>query len=299
MLKENKGKSGNPFVNLTRCVRVVNQRVVRFVTTNGSDMQNSYNMVNIGLSDYAIHTYLSLLQYHPVNGSQLSKRSGIPRSRIYDILRMLKKRGFVAEASKGLFVPLPPDELIKQLRRDYEEDLSRFEDLVNEIQAPIDSDFIWTITGYRRVMEKAGEMIDTARKEIYIRLFPKEAETLIRALKKAEKRAVQVKCIFMEPFPKTFAIQVIHPQHEVVERNLGGRSFDLVVDKDEFIGGMFTTKNIEACRINWGRNRWLVIAGRDSLRHDFFHYFLYKTHTLNQALDKDERMLYDIIQNDM
>ena len=262
-------------------------------------MQKSYNLVNIGLSDYAIHAYLSLLQHHPVNGSQLSKQSGIPRARIYDLLRTLKKRGFVAEAGKGIFVPLPPDELIKQLRRDYEEDLDRFEDLAREAQTPADHDFIWTVTGYQRVMDKAREMIDAAQTEIYIRLFPQEAETLIRALKKAEKRAVQVKCIFMEPFPRTFAIQVIHPQHEVVERTLGGRSFDLVVDKEEFIGGMFTTENIEECRINWGRNRWFVTAGRDSLRHDFFHYFLYKTHNLRQALDEKEKKVYEIIQNDM
>ena len=262
-------------------------------------MQKSYHLINIGLSDYAIHTYLSLLQHHPVNGSQLSKRSGIPRARIYDILRTLKKRGFVAEDSQGLFVPLPPDELIKHLRRNYEEDLNRFENLVKDIQAPVDHDFIWTVTGYQRVMEKAREMIDAACIEIYIRLFPQEAETLVRALKRAEKRAVQVKCIFMEPVPKTFAIQVVHPQHEVVERKLGGRSFDLVVDKEEFIGGLFTSENIEECRINWGRNRWFVTAGRDSLRHDFFHYFLYKTHTLNQALDENEKMLYEIIQNDM
>jgi sugar-specific transcriptional regulator TrmB len=262
-------------------------------------MQKSYNLVNIGLSDYAIHTYLSLLKHHPVNGSQLSKQSGIPRARIYDILRTLKKRGFVAEAGKGIFVPLPPDELIKQLRRDYEEDLDRFEDLAKEAQTPADHDFIWTVTGYQRVMDKAREMIDAARKEIYVRLSPQEAETLIRALKKAEKRAVQVKCIFMEPFPKTFVIQVIHPQHEVVERNLGGRSFDLVVDKEEFIGGMFTTENTEDCRINWGRNRWFVTAGRDSLRHDFFHYFLYKTHNLRQVLDANEKKVYEIIQDDM
>jgi sugar-specific transcriptional regulator TrmB len=66
-------------------------------------MQKSYNLANIGLSDYAIHTYLSLLQHHPINGSQLSKRSGIPRARIYDILRTLKARGFVSEASKGTY----------------------------------------------------------------------------------------------------------------------------------------------------------------------------------------------------
>ncbi len=261
-------------------------------------MQKSYNLATIGLSDYAIHTYLSLLQHHPINGSQLSRRSGIPRARIYDILRTLKNRGFVAEASKGIFVPLPPDELFRQLRRSHEKDLSRFEALVEKIQAPADHDFIWTITGYQRVMDKAREMIDSAQSEIYIRLFSQEAETLTRALMNAEKRDVQVKCIFMEPFPKTFAIQVIHPQHEVVESSLGGRSFDLVVDKEEFIGGMFTSKDIEESRINWGRNRWFVIAGRDSLRHDFFHYFLYKTHTLQQALDEEEKRLYEIIQND-
>jgi sugar-specific transcriptional regulator TrmB len=262
-------------------------------------MQKSYNLVNIGLSDYAIHTYLSLLQDHPVNGSQLSKQSGIPRARIYDILRTLKKRGFVAEASKGLFVPLPPDELIKQLRRNYEADLDRFEALAKEIQTPADHDFIWTVSGYQRVMDKAREMIDAAGKEIYIRLFPQEAEKLLRSLKKAEKNAVSVKCIFMVPFPKTFAIQVIHPQHEAVERSLGGRSFDLVVDKEEFIGGMFTTQKSQECRINWGRNRWFVTAGRDSLRHDFFHYFLYKTHTLQEPLDDHEKKLYEIILNDM
>jgi sugar-specific transcriptional regulator TrmB len=262
-------------------------------------MKKSYNLEMIGLSDYTIRTYLSLLRHHPINGSQLSKRSGIPRARIYDILRTLKARGFVSEASKGTFVPLPPDELIKQLRQNHEKGLDRFQRLVDDVRTSADHDYIWTLTGYERVMKKAREMIDAARQEIYVRLFPQEAETLVRSLKAAEKRAVQVKCIFMEPFPHTFAIQVIHPQHEMVERNLGGRSFDLVVDKAEFIGGLFTREDIEACRISWGCNRWFVTTGRDSLRHDFFHYFLYKTHTLNQALDDDEKQFYEMIQNDI
>lgn len=262
-------------------------------------MPRSYHLPHIGLSDYAIHAYLALLQHHPINGSQLSKRSGIPRARIYDILRTLKQRGFVAETSKGIFVPLPPDELIKQLRRSYEKDIERLEALIEELQGQTDHEFIWTISGYHRAMDKAREMIDSAASEIYIRLFRQEAETLLKPLKRAEKRGVQVKCIFMEPFARTFAIQVVHPQHELVERNLGGRAFDLVVDKVEFVGGMFNHGDPTACRINWGRNRWFVIAGRDSLRHDFFHYFLYKTHTLGQALDDREQRIYDIILNDM
>ena len=80
---------------------------------------------------------------------------------------------------------------------------------------------------------------------------------------------------------------------------IGAESFDLVVDKEEFIGGLFTREDIEVCRISWGRNRWFVTAGRDSLRHDFFHYFLYKTHTLREPLDDHEKKLYEIILNDM
>jgi sugar-specific transcriptional regulator TrmB len=241
---------------------------------------------------------VALLQHHPVNGSQLSNRAGIPRARIYDILRTLKKRGFVAETGKGRFVPLPPDELIKQLRRDHEKDLERLESLINDARVPAENDFIWTVNGYRRAMDKAETMIRGARKEIYIRLFPREADNLVTPLTEAEARGVQVKCIFMAPFPETFAIQVVHPQHEIVEASLGGRSFDLVVDQREFMGGLFPPADSDACRINWGRNRWFVIAGRDSLRHDFFHYFLYKTQTLNQPLNDAERNLYDIIQSD-
>jgi sugar-specific transcriptional regulator TrmB len=262
-------------------------------------MKTAYNLVNLGLSDYAIRAYLSLLRHHPINGSQLSTRSGIPRARIYDVLRTLKKRGFVAETQKGRFVPLPPGELITQLRRNHEADLKRLTSLIEEAQAPSEHDFIWTIGGYRRVMEKAREMIDSARQEIYIRLFSREAEELMETLKNAEKRGVPVKSIFMDPHPERFAIQVIHPRHDVVEQHLGGRTFDLVVDKTEFIGGLFPTDDPDACRINWGRNHAFVIAGRDSLRHDFFHYFLYKIQTVGQPLDERERALYDLILNDM
>lgn len=262
-------------------------------------MTMPYQLRHIGLSDYAIHTYLSLLRHHPINGSQLSKRSGIPRARIYDVLRMLKERGFVSESGKGMFVPLPPEELIRQLRRSHEHDLQQLEALIDAVNAPAEHDFIWTLIGHGAVMEKAREMIADAKSEIYVRLSLPEADKLVPTLKQAQNRGVPVKCIFMQPFPRTFAIQVIHPQHEEVQCRLGGRSFDLVVDRSEYIGGIFGEGHNENSRINWGRNRAFVIAGRDSLRHDFFHYFLYKLQTLRQPLDDEEKRLYATILKDM
>ncbi|MDJ0782766.1 MAG: helix-turn-helix domain-containing protein [Desulfosarcinaceae bacterium] len=260
-------------------------------------VQKRYNL-NIGLSDYAITAYLSLLAHHPVNGSQLSRSSGIPRARIYDILRNLKDRGFVAEPSEGKYIPLPPSELLSQLRKSYEADLGKLETLIEAVQAPNQTDFIWTLSGYEMALSKAREMIDGAQGEIYVRLFPQEAARLVPLLVEAEERGVSVKCIFMRPYPDTFKLQVTHPVNRDIETAIGGRSFDLVVDKAEFLGGILEDGKEEQARVHWGRNRWSVIAGRDSLRHDFFHFFLDKLYERRERLTAAEAALYRTIRED-
>jgi sugar-specific transcriptional regulator TrmB len=259
--------------------------------------QKRYNL-NIGLSDYAITAYLSLVTHHPVNGSQLSRSSGIPRARIYDVLRHLKDRGFVAESSQGMYIPLPPAELLSQLRKHYESDLGKLENLIDEARSSAQTDFIWTIDGYTMAIAKARDMIASADDEIYVRLFPQEAKRLVARLIEAENRGVSVKCIFMKPYPETFKLQVIHPQSSDLETSMGGRSFDLVVDKAEFLGGILETGKEEQAKIQWGRNRWSVIAGRDSLRHDFFQYFLDKLYERKAPLTQREKALYRTIRED-
>ncbi|SHF53794.1 transcriptional regulator TrmB [Desulfacinum infernum DSM 9756] len=253
----------------------------------------------LGLSEYAVTAYLTLLRKNPLNGSQLSRLSGIPRPRIYDVLRNLKQKGFVAECREGLYVPLPPDEMLRRLQRDYEADLTRLKHLLEEARGAPGEDFIWTLKGYDQVMAKAREMVREAREEIYVRVYPEEGRLLNPDLRRAEQRGVPVKYIAMEPMEERFALQVVHPRHEEVRRTLGGRSFDLVVDRREILGGLFLEGAEDQSVINWGRNRWFVLAGRDSLRHDFFHYFLYKTYHQKEPLTEAEDRLYRQILEDM
>lgn len=254
--------------------------------------------LNLGLSDYAITAYVTLLDNHPINGSQLSRLSGIPRARAYEILRTLTQRGFVAEAGEGMYVPLPPDELIKRLRLGYEKDLERLEEMLESPRQEARYDFIWTIRGYEAVMAKAGEMIRGAREEIYTRLFPEEGRRLDPLLTKAGSRGVAVKYVAMGTGIGGFEHQVLHPGHDTLEAMLGGRSFDVVVDRNEILGGMFIPGQEDESAINWGKNRWFVLAARDSLRHDFFHYFLHKTYQLKQDLTPAEARLYARVVRD-
>ena len=255
--------------------------------------------LKLGLSDYALNAYISLTSNHPVNGSQLSRQSGIPRARIYDVLETLIAKGFVIESSKSMYTPIPSKEFIRRLRQDFEDVFSSLEKKIKKAQQEPEKDVIWTIKGYTAAMGKAKEMIDKAKKEIYIRLSPKEGHHLDSRLLAAESRGVQVKYIAMTPVPQTFKFQIIHPCPEPCEQDSNTRFFDIVVDKEEILCGMFIQGDNEGSVINWGQNKRFVLSGRDSLRHDFFHYFLHKIQNEKKPLTRKEIILYEFIQKDI
>ena len=75
---------------------------------------------DFSFSKYESSCYIALLAQHPCNGSHLSKLSGIARSRIYEVLRGLTRKGIEFEIEKGLFVPLPFEQLKKRLQNQFE-----------------------------------------------------------------------------------------------------------------------------------------------------------------------------------
>jgi len=255
-------------------------------------------IAGLGFSQYEVTAYLALVGKHPINGSQLSRRSGIPRARIYDVLHSLKEKGWVVESEDGLYVPLPPEEMSKRLRYRFETDLSALEKRVKSASDTSGYTFVWTIRGYDQIFNKAKEMITSARTEIYVRLFPEEGRILDGDLHEATSRGVVVKYVSMGDPTTLFDYQVIHPEAEKIEGILGGRTIDIVVDKNEVLVGMITPQSGGYSSVNWTKNHFLVIANRDSLRHDFYHYFLYKIYEKKQNLTQKEKRLYVLIKND-
>ncbi|MCK5350061.1 MAG: TrmB family transcriptional regulator [Desulfobacula sp.] len=261
-------------------------------------MDTYSNLKELGFSQYEAACYMTLVGNHPVNGSQLSKISGIARSRIYDVLRSLISKGYVIEVNSGQYAPLPSDELVRRLKRSFDGNIGAFEEQIANASQKDDLEYVWTITGYENVMEKALEMIKQAEEEIYIRLLPKANRHLDEYLTAADKRGVKIRYIAMGKIPKKFDIQVTHPDHEHLQQIIGGRSLEVITDKKEALVGIFDTNNEDISPINWTRNQWFIVANRDSLRHDFYHCFLEKILDRHQELTKDEKRIYKIIKED-
>jgi len=261
-------------------------------------MKNNLRLKDLGFSQYEAACYMALVGNHPINGSQLSKISGIARSRIYDVLRSLISKGYVIEVKASQYAPLPSDELIRRLKRSFSKNIVAFEKEIIKASQKEDFEYVWTLTGYDNVMGKARQMIEASTKEIYVRLFPEADRHLSVSLTAADKRGVKIRYIAMGIIPEKFDVQVTHPDHENLIKTIGGRSFDIITDKKEALVGIFETNNEDQAPINWTRNQWFIIANRDSLRHDFYHCFLEKTLDRGLELTEKEKQIYNIIKTD-
>jgi len=253
---------------------------------------------DFAFSKYESACYLALLNQHPANGSQVSKLSGIARSRIYDVLRTLNKKGVVFEVDKGLYVPLPFSELKKRLRSQFESNMAILEEQLSSLAAETSMESLLTLKGYAAVMDKARDIVTAARHELYVRIFPGTWEQLSHALDQAMHRGVGVRFIAMGDIPRITDIQVDHPDADELMGRIGGESIDIIADKAEALVGVFESGTPDQSPIIWTRNRSFVITNRDSLKHDFYHYFLHRLYEEKAALTDGEKAIYEFIKHD-
>ena len=72
-------------------------------------------LAHIGFSKYEAKAYVSLLSKNPVSAYELAKASGIPTSKIYEVLsRLSEKRAVSTLGDEGTkkYIPVEPDEFI-------------------------------------------------------------------------------------------------------------------------------------------------------------------------------------------
>ena len=259
---------------------------------------NSLKFDVTGLSRTELTAYLTLLDSHPLNGSQLSRRSGISRANAYDALRSLKQKGYVLEYEEGLYVPLPSEEFLKRVRQRCDLELSALKEKIFSASRQSSYDYIWAVHGYEEVVIKAQEMISSAQSDLYVLLYPKEARALDPHLLEAVRRGVEVKYVSMGEPVDRFDFQVVHHNAESIQANNKGRVFDLVKDKSEVLVGMFRTDNEDDSPINWAKNNWFVQSVRESVRHDFFHCLMHKIFSRGEQLGEEEIRMYHYLEND-
>ncbi|RLG48077.1 MAG: hypothetical protein DRN92_01810 [Thermoproteota archaeon] len=88
----------------------------------------------VGLTEYEAKAYLCLLRNHLNSATKLSKKSGVPRTKIYAVLRSLQQKGWVKIYSGAplLFRAVDPSKVFDRIKRDYEEFLESIQTMLSE-----------------------------------------------------------------------------------------------------------------------------------------------------------------------
>jgi len=159
----------------------------------------------LGLSRYEAEAYIALNRIISGKAIDVSEASGIPRSKVYDVLKELNKKNFVdIEGGKPLkYIVIPPkiafkkrkEELIKDLTECEEELNDIYDNKISQAQAPV-----WLINSSEKIIKKELEIIDKTKKSINMRigfLLKGEAEELIRSFRKLPNN-VEIKILASE-----------------------------------------------------------------------------------------------------
>ncbi len=152
------------------------------------------DLKKFGFTEYEAKAYLASLKEYPVNGYVLSKNSGIPRSRIYEVIQSLLEKGAIlrtGEEEAPTYHPLPPKVLVSRLKRQYIDILAGLDTNLSELQNQKGPDqAIKVIKGSQAIMDLTLDLIDGAIEKICLSGWAEELGIIKPGLAKAGQRGV-------------------------------------------------------------------------------------------------------------
>jgi len=227
-------------------------------------------LIRLGFSEYEAKTYLALLKENPLTAYEIAKYSGIPTSKIYEVIRKLEMRNTIqsvhGERSK-MYIPMSPEEFIIGFRSTVEDKLQAVKDELKNIKIGMDTSYTWHINKYDGLIHKARRMIDTARSSILLSVWPPEITLLTDSLKNAEERRVKMAIIHYGAASLKIKQLYIHPVEDTVYSEKGVRGFTMVADSKEALNGIIAGNKVEAI---WSMNEGFLIMADGFIRHDIY-----------------------------
>ncbi|SKC65944.1 TrmB family transcriptional regulator [Maledivibacter halophilus] len=246
------------------------------------------DMKKLGLNEYEVKAYLKLLEEYPVNGYVLSKNSGIPRSRIYEVLDNLKKKQIVFEQIEDnttIYYPLDPELLISKIKNNFDNILSHVEEYTKKVYSKQEkeNDLI-VIKGRNNIIDFINTLISEAKKRIAVSIWEEEINDISKGLNEAINRGIMLRGIYFgknNPFKEIIT-------HRRIERYLSEKSeryMLIIIDGIHVVSGVISRG--EESQVTWTKDKGFVEISEDYIAHDLM------VNLYSEKLKEDERKEFE------
>lgn len=219
--------------------------------------------------------YITLLKYGKSTGYEISKYSGIPRSKIYNHIEVLVGRGVLESLNfeKNTFYrAISPEELVKLTKKSLDDTLKSFEYLASNIPVPIETEGIWEIEDYNRLLLKSIDIIKNAKKSLYIQVWSNELiDELVEIINdKTDSLEKTVVIVYDEKQKYNTKLKKFYPHGFEMERleDMTHRWITIVADEEDFLySGILFSNDISGI---YTKNKILSFFAKEYVMHDAY-----------------------------
>ena len=142
----------------------------------------------IGLTSYEIRTYTALLKSGELTASDLSQKSGVPYSKIYEVLGTLEEKGWIGsdDSRPTKYFAKSPSTGLETTKQKMDSDFKENNSvIVNELiplyekSGTSEKPDIWFLSGTINIAAKILEMVESCKNEVLIAV-PEAGEALVK-----------------------------------------------------------------------------------------------------------------------
>lgn len=227
----------------------------------------------IGFNSYEAKVYIALLKKYPATGYEVSKLANIPQARTYDTLKVLEEKNVVAASnSKPVsYTPIKPKQLLSSYQKKMTSTINYLEKHLPEVKDNYNEPII-TITGRQNIQDKILEVIQNAKREIYMEVWSQDYKIFEQELLNAYNRNVEIRIVGYDNFRSNFGLVFEHAFAKDIEMSLGGRMVIIAADDNEGVVGKISSfkNNAEDMNIIYTQNKSIVFIIKEFIVHDMY-----------------------------
>lgn len=157
---------------------------------------------DLGLKEYEARSFLALTQIPAGTAKEISEISEVPRTRVYDAVRVLEAQGLVEvrHSSPQRFRATSIEEAVTTLRQQFDTRIDTLQSRLETLESREVSDDadrmqeVWSLTGHEGIESRTYELLENAQSEIVLVIVEEEMLTdgLFDRLHEAAARGVDL-----------------------------------------------------------------------------------------------------------
>ncbi|MCK4924489.1 MAG: TrmB family transcriptional regulator [Spirochaetes bacterium] len=227
------------------------------------------NLKQLGFNEYEARVYVEMLhQIDPLTAYEIGKLSGVPRSKVYEVVDNLRRKQFVVqiEDNPKKYLPVDPEEVFSSIEKSFRTSVNFVKEELNHLERGETIDYIFNIFGKETIIERSKQMIRSASSSILIAVDRLMLDVLYKELESAERSGIELSIVLYGKREDIYFQNVYC--HQLREPDIRNFCFILLdIDFKEVLAGTMPASTTEGHGF-WTRSVYLNNIMQDNIIHE-------------------------------